>query len=296
MRTRFLRATGSALALAALVATGCARVSGVTSSPTPDDGIAHPMGSDDLVLRIEFVGGFVPEVWALSSLPTVSLYGDGRVITEGPQIEIYPGPALPNLMLRDLTEEGVQAVLEAAREAGLSGPDRRFDNDLVVDAHTTVFTVVTDDGRHVTSAYGLGIGGGPEGPQEDQQALRRLSRFLEDMTNLPAWLPDGSVGEERAYGASGIRMLVSGDGPTRDEAVEQKPVDWPLDEPLASILQPVKNSSYSCAAVEGDQADRVLAAAREANELTPWRSDGHLYGIVFRPLLPDERECEGVGF
>ena len=297
MRTRSLRATGSALVLAALVSIGCARVSGGTAGPDPDDRIAHPVGSDELVLRIEFVGGYVPESVALSSIPTVSLYGDGRVVTQGPQIEIYPGPALPNLLLRDVTEEGVQAILRAARDAGLSGPDRRFDVAGVADAHFTVFTVVTAGGLHVTHAYGLGIGEvDAELASGDREARRRLSRFLEDMTNLSAWLPDGSVGEERMYGAAAIRMLVSEDGPTRDEAFEQEPVDWPLRASLSSILQPVENSQWLCASVDGEQADRVVAAARRANELTPWRSDGRIYGIVFRPLLPDERGCEGVGF
>ncbi len=37
--------------------------------------------------------------------------------------------------------------------------------------------------------------------------------------------------------------------------------------------------------------DTLLSLARSANELTPWASDGTQYGLIFRPLLPDEHTC-----
>jgi hypothetical protein len=35
----------------------------------------------------------------------------------------------------------------------------------------------------------------------------------------------------------------------------------------------------------------VLPLAQSANQLTPWRSDGAKFAILFRPLLPDESGC-----
>jgi hypothetical protein len=102
---------------------------GATSSPGSSAGpgaIAHPTGADDLVLRMEIGGGLVAPGWILSQLPLVSVYGDGRVITQGPQIEIYPGPALPNLLVSRVSEDGLQQILAAARDAGLVGPDASY--------------------------------------------------------------------------------------------------------------------------------------------------------------------------
>ena len=84
-------------------------------------GIEHPAGADELVLRVATGGGFVPVEYNLKAVPGFSLFGDGRLIVQGPVIEIYPGPALPNLQVSQLTEEGVQAILEEGRAAGLLG-------------------------------------------------------------------------------------------------------------------------------------------------------------------------------
>jgi hypothetical protein len=50
-----------------------------------------------VVLRIEQSGGFVAVQYNLTRMPMLTLYGDGLYLTPGPQIEIYPGPALPAL-------------------------------------------------------------------------------------------------------------------------------------------------------------------------------------------------------
>ncbi len=34
-----------------------------------------------------------------------------------------------------------------------------------------------------------------------------------------------------------------------------------------------------------------MPAVRNANQISPWTSDGKTYGITFRPLLPDESGC-----
>jgi hypothetical protein len=76
------------------------------------------------VVRIEYVGGFIPPDMTLRRYPTAVLYDDGRLITQGAQIEIYPGPALPSLIETDISSAGVAKILDWAREAGRVGPDR----------------------------------------------------------------------------------------------------------------------------------------------------------------------------
>ena len=46
-----------------------------------------------------------------------------------------------------------------------------------------------------------------------------------------------------------------------------------------------------CGAVAADAATTLLPLAEQANQLTPWTSDGERYALWFRPLLPDESGC-----
>ena len=58
--------------------------------------------------------------------PFWSLFGDGTLIVPVPQIEIYPGPALPNLTATPVSEDGIQAILEAAARRRPAGRRREL--------------------------------------------------------------------------------------------------------------------------------------------------------------------------
>src|SRR5262245_27404168 len=154
---------GVAIAAVAILASACGRLNddgpGAGGSGGSGPGaIAHPTGAGDLVLRVEYQGGFVPYEFTLSSVPFWSLFGDGTLILTGPQIEIYPPPALPPLLRTQLTEDGVQAILEAAEGAGLMDGDRDFGDQCIADAATTVFTTTANGSTSVVSAYALDVG------------------------------------------------------------------------------------------------------------------------------------------
>src|SRR5215212_7606087 len=155
-RRSFLGLVGGTLAVAATAPALALAQSDAT--PAASGTIEHPTGADDLILRVEVVGGFVPPQVLLSEIPQLSLYGDGRAITTGPMIDIFPSPALPNLRQVTLTEAGIQEVLAAAQAAGLLDGDRTYFNNTVADAPTTVFTVHTGGMTSTISAYGLGFG------------------------------------------------------------------------------------------------------------------------------------------
>ncbi len=284
MRARPLAA--SILALGLLLG-ACGRLNDGAGG---DGSIDHPTGADELVLRVEYVGGFVPVEYMLRQVPGFSLFGDGSLVITGPQIEIYPGPALPNLIVTPITEDGVQVILEAARDAGLLGPDRTYDYPCIMDAATTTFTLNADGATHAVSAYALGDGMGGECPGVDDDARRKLFDFSSKLGDLRSWLPQGSIGEERAYEPTALRVYVQPYVP--DPNLEQPVVDWPLDTPLASFGDPVSAvPDTRCGVVEGDELEKLLPEAQRANELTPWRSDGEDHRLLFRPLLPDERGC-----
>lgn len=285
------RGVVSALALALALGPGCARLA------QGGDVVEHPTGPAELVLRVELVGGLLPPSESFRAIPEFSLYGDGTLITPGPQVELYPPPALPSVNVRSLTEEGVQVVLRAARQAGLLGPDRTYDYPFIADAPFTRFTVVAEGRRHVTSAYALGLEEGGDGflSEEDRRARARLAEFRSRLAALESWLPAGSVGPDRPYRFDRLAVLVLPAPSPAEPGLEQPVAPWPLDSDLASFGQPLPEGSPApglrCGVVEGAELERLLAVARRTSVLTPWESGGSVYGLAFRPLLPDETGC-----
>jgi hypothetical protein len=287
MRTRTV---WIALLAATFVAGACGRLNEGAGDGGSGGGIDHPTGSDELVLRIEHVGGFVPVEFTLRSVPSVSLMGDGTLIVEGPMIEIYPSPALPNLQQTRIAQDGVQAILEEARKAGLLGEDATYDYPCVADAATTTFTIVAEGRTHTVSAYALDPGFEAGCAGVDTEARAALFDFEMKVGGLHEWLPEGSVGREEPFTASEMRVYVSRYRGQPD--LPQTAVEWPLSEPLSAFGEPVANvEGTRCGVVAGEDLATLLVEAGSTNQLTPWTSDGDQFALIFRPMLPDEHTC-----
>ncbi|MEX2587312.1 MAG: hypothetical protein WD602_04880 [Actinomycetota bacterium] len=256
--------------------------------------IDHPDRPDELVVRVTVGGGFVPAEYNLTELPMFSLYGDGTIIAPGPQIAIFPAPALPNLQSRRIAEEGIQSILKGALEAGLQGPDRKLTNDRITDAPTTEFTVITEGRTHTASAYALGVDAGPEEDDGDREPedRRALRQFLEELTSLDQWLPNDQISGEMPFEPEGLRIFTKQSVSEQLEpGLEQPELDWPVSADLAEFGEPYGSIGYRCGVVEGQDLQRILDAAQRANQLTPWVSGGQTFRVLFRPLLPDETGC-----
>lgn len=279
--------TAAALALLTVIAAACANEPG-----SGDGGIDHPMGADDVVLRLSYEGGFVPVEHTLSQFPSFTLYGDGRIVVPGPQIEIYPGPALPAVNQRIVTEDGMQAIIRAALEAGLGRGDRDlsdFGSTVIADASTAVFAFSANGRTSRVSVYALAeLPATPDGmPDEEFEARAALNDLAQRLGALERWLPEGSVGSEGPFDAEGYRIFV---GPYRPaEELTQDPVAWPLATPLPPGGD--DTAGYACRAVRGEEWALLAPLAREADQLTPWISAGERFSVLFRPLLPDEAGC-----
>ena len=309
-RRRFIALAGHALLFPVLAACGQpegqggpgsqpAPTSTEESSPTAGQGaIAHPTGPDELVLRIDRTGGLLPPFHTVTELPLFVLYGDGRVITQGPQIMIYPPPALPNLLETRLTEEGVQAILQEAQAAGLLEGDRRYELTTVADAPITVFTVNAGDRTSTVSVYALYEAeiDDPNLPPEEREARRLLREFLQKALSFSAWLPTTAIATpERPYAIARLQLVVVPADQATDQPTDVQPgeLDWPLASPLAEFGQPFEfvGTSARCGVVERAELAAVLDAMSQANTLTRWRSGDALYSILPRPLLPGEAGC-----
>lgn len=280
------------IALVALMLSACAdapTAGGGSTSP----GIPHGSGPNDLLLRWGYEGGFTPPEFQLTNLPSFSLYGDGTVVRPGPQMEIYPGPALPSIEMATIDEAGVQAILGAALEANLEAVGDLTDMGSVgiADAADTVFTARFGDVDRTVRIYALSEMGGqmPGMPDDEFEARKKLLRLVEQLGSLETWLPEGSVSESAAYDPTGARVFVSDFRGQPD--LPQSTAEWPLTTPLQGIGDKA-GAGFRCVAVTGAEwTEQLLPVVQAANQLTPWTSEGERYAIAFRPLLPDEAVC-----
>ncbi|HUF59547.1 MAG TPA: hypothetical protein VMR89_08730 [Actinomycetota bacterium] len=261
--------------------------------PGAGDGIDHSTAPDDVLVRIEFEGGFTPIEWTYTNMPSFALYGDGTLVLPGAQIEIYPAPALPAISARRIGEPGIQAFLEEILDALATIPADL--NDLgfmyATDVPTTVITVSAGGVDRTIRAYGLAeLTERPEGmPEEEYRARVRLQELVTKLGTLETWLPEGSLGPESAYEASGARLFA---GKYRKVDLPQDPSPWPLEGALATFGETTDDLGlYRCGVVEGSDWTTVREAASRANQLTPWTDAEKTFSILFRPLLPDENGC-----
>jgi hypothetical protein len=282
-----------ALVTLMLAASACGGLSKNGPKGGGDDS-PYPTGSNRLVLRVDSCCGFVAYEYTLRQIPTFSLFGDGRSMTQGPQIEIYPGPALSNVQQSVITDEGIRRILEAARTAGLYESHNYTEPMTVSDQATTIFTLVEADGtRHVTRAYALTESNDDGIPQPQREARHKLRHFMNQIGSLRDWLPQGSVGDDQEAPVEGLRVFSRELTPRDVDAdLKQQVKDWPLDEALDTFGAPVEGQQgLRCGVVQGNDLSRLLPEVRESNELTPWRSGDTKYRLIVRPLLPDESGC-----
>jgi hypothetical protein len=295
MRSKLFRVAAISLGL---LAGACANAptspgDGGTGSGGAGGGISYPTAADQVVLRIEQGGGFVAPQYTLTNTPLFSLFGDGLVVIPGAQIEIYPGPALAALAQERLSTDAIQQLLQAALDAGLN-TDRSY-TDMgsvgISDAATTTFTLTVDGQTHTTRVYALSeLGPRPDGMSQDEYQTRQdVFAFQTKATDL-SWLPQGAISDQGAYQPSALRLFVSDYQP--DPNLTEPRIEWPLSPGLATFGDPLQDMNGTrCGTVVADAAATLIPLVEQANQLTPWTSGGARYGILFRPLLPDESGC-----
>jgi hypothetical protein len=279
---------GSVLVL--LAACGGQADAGIGPGESPSSSVSVP---DGLAVRVEHIDGFAESmIRGFVRTPILSVYGDGRVIAPGPQIMIYPPPALPNLQLRKISKENVAKLVDMAIGAGVgSGID--MGRPQIEDAPLTRFTVrqgeetktLTVDALAETPDVSHGL------TKEQVEGRKKLQNLLAALTNLPETFGRDAVGPEEPYAPTSVAAVVSPWAATGDGASAQPAMAWPGPQLPGA---PVASTAVTCLLVSGTEMTKVLDAAKSANLLTPWTSGGGTWRIVLRPLLPDEPDCAAL--
>ena len=255
---------------------------------TTADPLAHPMGSDELVLQVTTGGGFVPIEYNLTSMPEFSLYGDGRVIVSGPVDAIYPGPALPNLQTTVVSEDVIVEILSAAQEAGLLRTGVDYGQPGIADGPTTTFVINVGGTSFRSDIYALGMDSGDGNLTAEQQQARAIVQDLRsnlvDLTGFvsepPSWAP---------YEYSALAVFSRAVDPTAGPGgtdVMPNVLDWPLAD-LSTAGSEVMEGVRKIV-VSGEDLDTLRPLLSQATQISLWRSGGSSYNLSFRPLLPDE--------
>ena len=279
-----------ALLGAALLTAGCAAQAGGASagggSAAPSTTAEAALPDDGgLVLQVAYSGGFLPLRARYARLPLVSVYADGRVITEGPVAAVHPGPALPNLQVAQIEPAQVQELARRALDAGV-GREGDYGRPPVADMPDTLITVVTAEGTRTSEVYALEEGLFPEdrevpGVTEEQVAARgQLQDLVDELSALG--------GDSRAYRPEAVAAVVGTDvaaGASPDDVATWPGPPLPGD-PLGTGTDP------SCVVAGEETVEAVLEAAAEATTDTVWQNpDGGRWAVTLRPLLPHETGC-----
>jgi len=240
-------------------------------------GIAHPTGADEIILRLAWDGGFVAPGTLFMRLPRVLIAGDGSVYVQGAQIEMYPGPLLPPILVGKITEAEIQDVLAKAFAANLFRQITYGQPDVgIADAPNTILILNVNGTTYTHDAYALGMGGTDAGETNpDRKAFADFVAQLEPLTL--------GVKDSQPYAAPrfAIRATPADQAPPPDD-IKPNEAQWP-------VAAGVKLAAASeCAVVEATAVGTLFA---NSTQITQFVDEGVKYVLVVRPMLPGDAGC-----
>jgi hypothetical protein len=286
-----MKASSVVLAVAALAA--------LSGSVPPDEGTDLPAQSfapDDVVLQVRYdVDTTRVFLRVTQGVPEISVYGDGRVITNTPPPWNVEPSAWPDIEVRHIGPDDVQALVHRAVEAGVgSGADlgSRAAIDGSGDAETAFISVRTASGGLVTTdAPALGDeAAGSKLTRAQRQARQKLVDLRAALRDLPRTLGQGKVDEPRPYQPALVAAVAVEWAKAAGASLGDPPGDPPLAWPGAALPGPGGTNQWGIACVTSP-AGPVLPAARTAAGRTPWTSGDKRWLVLIRPLLPHEHSC-----
>ena len=215
--------------------------------------------------------------------PAYTLLSDGRLISEGPTIAIYPGPLLPNYLVTQLGDEDMSSILDRVSEIGLPDMSEEYDNSaasLVADANTQVVIYWDEKGTHTYSVYALGIA--PDQANASTAAFAKLLTALDQAAAKANAVP---------YQPERVRVL-AGVGQIPVDPLFEDIREWPTGLGSPADWSEI-DFGWSCKVLGAEVLDHFT----DASQLTRWlhpdqMMDAPLFTLLVRPLHPEEPDCE----
>jgi len=249
--------------------------------------IDHATGADDIVLRLDEGGGLTMRGASETLVPPFTLYGDGTVVFRNPMLETPPaaGPVFRQNPMRTakLDEQQIQDLLEfAITEGGLGAAKLQYDNPMVADAGTAIFTINAGGLEKTVNVYALGLN---DGGVPDLPARAQFQKLSERLTNFDQ---NGTFATD-IYAPPAYRGVLIETGGFPGEA----PIEWPWDDITpadfkgdVAIGEPLKRvmttEELAVLGIDGIQGGFQGLTIIDPDD--PAKS----YSLGTRPLLPDE--------
>ncbi len=262
-----------------------------STSPPASPAIDHPTGATDLVLRMATGGGFIAPGALLTEVPEFSLYGDGTVVYRTPG-EPFPGPSPTDGIARNapfhtarLSEADVQALLAyALGPAGLVAARDQYTPCCIADAPSTMFTIRAGGVNKLVTVGALGMDEPSPGPDADARAA--FAALAGRLTSPDLGGAVSTTYEPAAYrGILFDAVDVSASLPTIDwRWTAFGPSDFTVSGDPNAMQTPTRTLTASDVAAL--HLDRLEGGA---DSIALRTSDGRVYMLSLRPLLPDER-------
>jgi hypothetical protein len=238
---------------------------------------------DEVVWQEPTSGGFVPEAYAATEVPRVTIYADGRIFVQRAVRDGVAGhPA--ELEQGQIADDDLQAFLSSAEASGLFGGDVDFGTLGITDQATTSVSLRTAGRARTIDVYALGFALPTDNAESIGLTPEQVTRRAE-LTDLIA-TAHGLGGDREAYVPERIRATSF--GPIEDTGQQGDPLPWP-GPPFTRFPEPTDGGT-SCLVIEGDDAQVVYNAALEA-ETTAWTDGSETRTVVVAPLLPGQEGC-----
>ena len=260
-------------------------------SPTAGGGIDHKTGATDVLLRYEEGGGFMMAGYAAAQAPIFTLYGDGTVIFRNPMKDppAPQGSTMPFNAFRTakLSEEQIVEVLTLALgDGGLAVARPNYENNMVTDVGTTVFTIDAGGIKKSVSIYALGMDLEPGNADiPARTAFKKLADRLADFDQ-------GGTIETAAYEPPAYRTsLMESPGMVAPDVVT-----WPWAGLTVADFKPDADPNglqFPHATMTADDVAKLGIKDFQGGFFgTPLKgSDDKLYTVAVRPLLPDDPDA-----
>lgn len=246
----------------------------------PPDSLDLPDDSGHFFLEVWERPGFVPIEYSLGRPPRYALTVGGDLFYEGPTIEIFPGPLLPNIQRGQASDEDVASVIEATAATGVSQVDEEDirqppSGPFIADAPTFEVLLRDRQGLHLLRVEALGS------TAHTDPRVSAIRDLLDRLDQVAAGTPVESYAGDR------IQVFVSAEAILPDPSVlNERP--WPLPDPPPGD----DADGFECRTYEGPLAAELLEVFADANHGTRWDHQGALHQILARSLLPREEPCQ----
>lgn len=250
--------------------------------------IDHKTGSTDVLLRYEEGGGFVMPAFLASQAPHFTLYGDGTVIFRNPMLELPVAEGSVGMFnpmrTTKLTEEQIQEILLLALgEGGLAVARPNYENNMVADASTAIFTIDAGGVEKTVSVYALGMETQAGADAAARAAFQKLAQRLTDFDQGGAF--ETAVYEPQAYRA----VLMEAPGVQAPDVRA-----WPWPDLKVTDFKPsadpnglhLPQRTMTPADIEKLDVKNFQGGFQGLVLKGP---DGKLYTLSVRPLLPDDQ-------